>query len=380
MIESARRSLETVTVIGLSKMGQAAADLWRNHARNVRAVDADPNREVIARELGVEFALLDRSNPDLAGTLGIEADFWHIATPTQTHDLYLLAAAQAHIPRIFVEKPSTESPEKSILIGDQLSRALVQVDYVERANPAVMAIRDEIVRLGFEPAEFFHWRSKDTELEAKILGKAQMPSTDTSITGHDLIHDISEVDLILEASMGIPISQAKVSASKMTTWRQRYGERKFLSGDVSSAFTLEFPGGIKAHIQGRGDSHFQRSFLILDRSHEVAFFGQTLTRSELGIAPFAVKIQGERSVAELVSQTRGGGLWTEPNFRRLLASADPVFLDLSAYNPNGLDEMIKNIHSVTAEKDLICPLKKAIEIEKIAASAYAVARLIPNHN
>ena len=127
-----------IGLIGLGKMG-------RNHLRVLSLlksvdlkfiydIDAKSGRELAAAN-GTTFADdLDAALPTVDAVV--------IVTPTSTHDEYIRRAIP-HVKTIFVEKPLVDTLDRSRAIVDLLDQqgVRVQVGFIERFNPAVLALR-----------------------------------------------------------------------------------------------------------------------------------------------------------------------------------------------------------------------------------------------
>jgi predicted dehydrogenase len=128
-----------VGLIGLGAMG-------RHHARVIRAVEgmelvavADPvgDRHGVAGDLPVL--------PDVHALIEAGLDAAMVAVPTYLHEQVALALAQAGV-HTMVEKPIAATVEEGERVAEAFARAgLVGcVGYVERCNPALLAMRERI--------------------------------------------------------------------------------------------------------------------------------------------------------------------------------------------------------------------------------------------
>lgn len=130
-----------LALLGTGKMGQ-------NHLKNIVNI-ADFELSFIydydlglARRLGAEFEVRvsDDLNRDLEGV-----DAVIIATPTSTHKEYF-ELVSAYVGNIFVEKPlGADLGECEQIVELAKERDLrVQVGFIERFNPAFIALKDEL--------------------------------------------------------------------------------------------------------------------------------------------------------------------------------------------------------------------------------------------
>lgn len=165
-----------VGLIGLGNMGQ-------NHLRvlsmlkNVDLVfiyDTDTNR---AAELSRQYECNYSSNLD-EDLPKVEAVV--LVTPTSTHYDYIRRISD-HVRTIFVEKPLTETLETSdeILSLAKAKGLRIQVGFIERFNPAVMALRK--VLSGTE-----HIINVDFARTNKVSSRI----TDVDVVTDLMIHDI----------------------------------------------------------------------------------------------------------------------------------------------------------------------------------------------
>ena len=161
---------------------------------------------------------------ELAGSLGAPAatdyhavlndvDVASIVVPTEIHYEVARACLEAGV-HILVEKPVTRTVEEaSELVELAARRGLVfQVGHLERFNPAILAVRDQITRPLF--------------MESDRLAIFKPRGIDVNVVLDLMIHDI---DLILSfvrsdiASVRASVSsKANWYASDSVTWRSRF--------------------------------------------------------------------------------------------------------------------------------------------------------------
>jgi predicted dehydrogenase len=359
---------ETVTIVGVSKMGIFAAECWQSRGKEVVFIDKDPQKETVAKEYNARF--LSTDNPRHQDYLHGESDIVYIATSIQAHETYVRTALKAGVPKILLEKPSLQSTQTARQLAEDFPDALVGVDYIERASPAVQAIKDDMKANKFVPGYFLNWRSRDVRQEAKENGHSEVPDSYKPFTIRDLTHDISMVDLFLEELQSIGAKDGSIIQSRMSSWRGVHGTEYPWEADAISRFRVLFPNQVLAYFYGEGDFNYKRSFLASDEFGLRAYFGQTLIRKNR--EPFALVAESPAAVDRLYTLTNGGDLMT-PDFLLHQLAPDARLLDLSKYNPNALDFIIENLEDAKVPDDLICPLKKAVEIEELAVRAYEFA-------
>jgi len=128
-----------VGVIGLGSMG-------RHHARVIRETEgmdlvavADPGGD----RFGVAGPL--EVLPDVESLIAAGIDAATVAVPTVYHERVALALADAGV-HTMVEKPIADSPEAGKRVAEAFAAAglIGAVGYVERCNPALLAMRRKI--------------------------------------------------------------------------------------------------------------------------------------------------------------------------------------------------------------------------------------------
>jgi predicted dehydrogenase len=203
-------------VIGVGYLGNFHAQKYRElpDVELVGVVDADPER---AAEIGRKFAVpFDTDYSALLGGL----DLVSIVTPPATH--YEIArrclAAGVHT---LVEKPVTETvAQAEALIGLAAERNLVfQVGHLERFNPAVLALRQQL--------------ADPRRIEARRLSVYKQRGTEVDVVLDMMIHDIDIVLSLVDSEVvGIEASGAVV-----------------VSGDIDRAqASLHFANGCVAEL------------------------------------------------------------------------------------------------------------------------------------
>jgi predicted dehydrogenase len=164
-----------VGLIGMGKMGQlhlrVLAMLRDVDLRFVYDVDAKRARELAPPDCRVAQSL-DEEVTDVDAVL--------IATPTSTHYDYIKRLS-GRINTIFVEKPLTDSvatSEDIVAIAKQ-QRLRIQVGFIERFNPAVMAVRRVLANSG-----------RIINIDFARTNKVSSRITDVDVVTDLMIHDI----------------------------------------------------------------------------------------------------------------------------------------------------------------------------------------------
>lgn len=354
------RSKGQVVIVGPGYMGRSEAEIWQKFS-SVGFIVNGSYASDLPQKLDVPLLVTSPDNlirfvTALRG-LAKTTDTWNISAPTNLHGIYMEFALRAGVRKIFVEKPSTDNPAKSRKISQRYPEALIQVDYIERGHPVVLAIKDEMLRADFKPRHFFHWRAHDVR---KMIQEGR-PKDLTYMTFTDSVHDISEIDYLLKASTGVSLetNQPEIGSSLMRSWQEKYPGEYPWKGDVETDVILTV-GGIQARIKGQGDFDHRRYFVVYN--DEMAFFGQTLDRPNLNITRCAAKIEGKRNVTRLLELAQGGEPVNDDDFGNLFKETSAQVLDLSPYNQNAMEVMIRNLHEAKEKSDLISPLSTAIAI------------------
>ncbi|MDO8619599.1 MAG: Gfo/Idh/MocA family oxidoreductase [Candidatus Daviesbacteria bacterium] len=372
---------QEVVIAGPGYIGGIEAKVWHEIAQeqgiNVGFIVDNSNRaanlsqELQSQLLVVPEPLTDKGHISLDFAKKIKAlaektQIWNIAVPNKWHYAYLRLVLGAGVNRVFIEKPSTEDPELTRKILKLHPDALVQVDYVERAHPEVVAVRDLMLKEGFVPKKTFNWRSHDI----RHLPKERVLSGDlTKITISDLVHDISEVDFLIKATTGQGLSdQPTLRVSELRSWQEKYGSQYPWDGDVEADFSLTFPNGVVSRIKGNDDFDQRRYFVLWDE--EKAFFSQTLSRPAQGITPFAARVSGRENVKEFVSGLEKGDLVTNADFAKLLDQTQGENIDILGYEQDALKILMMNLANAKSPAELISSLSTALMIEEVVASVY----------
>lgn len=164
-------------LLGVGKMGQ-------NHLKNIVSLPCyelsfiyDYNAELcakLAREYGTKASL------DLDSDLA-SVDAIIIVTPTFTHDEYIKKVSKA-TKNIFVEKPLCDSFEKcqEIMLLEQNLGLNIAVGFIERFNPALKELQNELKKLG----------SNTHELRFTRTSLASLRISDVDVITDLMIHDI----------------------------------------------------------------------------------------------------------------------------------------------------------------------------------------------
>lgn len=405
-----------VAVFGAGNMGKNHVREWAAvpGVRVAYVIDTNPAVQKIAEEFGAEFVNMDIStgirtydtdmNPEWCAEerkklyeLGDNTDIWSIATPTNNHAVYLGSGLDFG-KKIFLEKPTTDSPEiTEIILNEPLeyrfgrtkrenTDPVVQVDYIEMAHPVLSAIIDDMNEKGFDPAYSINWRGKDLRNNPRGLGGGQ----GSRIVLEDLVHDISQIMKIRNENPHLkkwtlpdPLVEAEIK-----TWHEKYGNDFPYSTDVEANFKLTFldnaaPGYYMPPFQsviigGFDQDEERRYFALRDEGQQNAYFGQTLARDNKGIEPVAVRIGKEKNVKRLTEHAENG---TAQRYEEVIHDCDGEIIDLGPYllqdrqKPGmvPLAKMIRNLHESNTSSDLICPIRDAIGIERIAEIVYKAA-------
>lgn len=374
-------------IFGLGYFGQF-------HLKNVSSlgywgygIDTDPEKKKLVEELGGEFLRADltkaitikrdkNGNPigheirkDLPEIkeLAKNTKFWDIVTPTFSHfPLMLLGLGLKK--EIFVEKPPAEKVSEIEYILKKFPRAKIGVDYLEMVHPVVLAIKDTLVKEKFQPAHFFHHRSKDLRGVKRGPGGGE----GSRIVLEDLVHDLSEIDFFRRYCTGKSFSKSfpKIKKAWIQTWRELDKNYSY-STDVRAKFSLVFEDGVNADIEGGFADPEVRQFLITGKDQETAFYGNTLTRKIM--SPIAAKIVGNKNIEYLKQKIKGMEIIDNDTQNNILKEINAEILGTEKYNQNQLLIMLENFYEAKSKKDLICSSDQALEYQKIVKEVYCVA-------
>lgn len=192
-------TLPRAAVIGAGYLGRFHAQKYAAlpDVELVCVVDADEER---AAAVGLELGVPHDTNP--AALIG-KIDLASVATPTTTHHAVALPLLQAGV-HVLVEKPitSTEQEARELLAAAQKARALLQVGHLERFNPAVVTLREEVDQPLFV----------ETHRLSRFSGRA----ADVDIVRDLMIHDLDILLSLVKAPLaeiratGVPILTSNV--------------------------------------------------------------------------------------------------------------------------------------------------------------------------
>jgi len=183
-------------VIGAGYLGNFHAQKYAalDDAQLVGVVDVDPARAAqVAQRVG---APAYGDYRELLGAIDVAS----IVVPTEAHHEVARACLEAGV-HILVEKPVTRTVEEAQeLVQLAAKRGLVfQVGHLERFNPAILAVRDQITRPLF--------------IESDRLAVFKPRGTDVNVVLDLMIHDI---DLILSLTRS-DITDVRSSGFKVLT-------------------------------------------------------------------------------------------------------------------------------------------------------------------
>ncbi|MCD6094398.1 Gfo/Idh/MocA family oxidoreductase [bacterium] len=309
---------------------------------------------------------IEKNLPEIK-ELAKNTDVWDIATPSFFHFPLMLLGLELK-KDIFVEKPSTERISETEYILKKFPKAKIGVDYIEMVHPVVLAIRDRMLKEKIQPFFFFHHRSKDLRGSKRKIGGGE----GSRIILDDLVHDLSEIGFFRRnLGKGSLIEDPpKVKEAKIQTWKEI--GYPYLT-DVKAKFTLLFKDGARAEIGGSFADPEVRQFLIIDKTKQTAFYGNTLTREK--IKPLAAKITGKRNIEYLKQKIKEMEITDNKIQEKVLKKINAEILrkEMQKYNPNQLFVMLKDFYQAKSKKDLICSLDQALEYQKIAEEVYKIA-------
>ena len=203
-------------VVGVGYFGSRHVDKWAalDDVELAYVVDRDGD---LARKIARKHGALPATDcAEIAGKVDVAS----VAVPTQHHFGVASALLDAGI-HVLVEKPLTPTLEEAdALVAAAEARGLeLRVGHLERFNPALIAVRDRIVRPRF--------------MECHRLAPFKPRSTDVDVVLDLMIHDI---DIILSL---VPAEVAEVRASGVPVLTD--------SVDIANA-RIEFTDGCVANV------------------------------------------------------------------------------------------------------------------------------------
>lgn len=364
------------------------------HLKNVASlgflkygVDLDAEKKKSVEGLGGKFSRLDlvkaieikrdknenpishkikKNTPEIL-ELAKNTDVWDIVTNPPSHFPLMVLGIESG-KDIFIEKPACEKVSEIEYILKKFPKAKIGVDYIEMAHPAVLAIRDRILKEKFQPFYFLNHRSKDLRENARGLGGGM----GSRIVLDDLVHDLSEIGFF-QRVVGVDSlveNLSRIENVRIQSWKEAGYP---YAADAKAGFSLLFNDGAKAEIEGSFVDPEVRQFLITDKNKKAAFYGNTLTRDK--IKPMAAKIIGRENVEELERKIKEMRIIDDKTQDEILKKVKSEILkkEMEKYESNQLLAMLKNFYGAESKKDLVCPLEQAMEYQKIVERVYGIA-------
>lgn len=171
----------------------------------------------LATELSAQYGF---PSFDSMNNLIDQAEVLSIVTPTTTH-FEIAKKAIERGKHVFIEKPVTDTADQARILQKLAAehRVKVQVGHVERFNPALLALKDEIINPAF--------------IEVHRLANFNPRSTDVSVVQDLMIHDI---DIILHF-IDSPVRDVRANGLSIISNKE----------DICSA-RIEFENGAVANL------------------------------------------------------------------------------------------------------------------------------------
>jgi UDP-N-acetylglucosamine 3-dehydrogenase len=211
-----------IGVVGYGAIG-------RHHARNLAALPdvelagiAELDEAARAQAAGSGF----RTFPTLAELLATGVDGVVLSVPTSLHHEFALQCLEAGI-ALLVEKPIalTVSQGREIIECARKKHTPLMVGYVERYNPAVVALREFMLGGGL---------GKIYGISARRLGAMPARIKDANVLIDIGVHDIDMAAFVLDAELVL---------------RSAQGGRAILDDRVDFAFLALEGAGVPVHIE-----------------------------------------------------------------------------------------------------------------------------------
>ena len=318
-----------------------------------------------------------------------ETDTWDIATNTPSH-FPLMLIGLWNGKDVFVEKPPAERVSELAYVTKRvpgLSKTKVGVDYTEMAHPVVQATKDD---LDFEPRYSFNRRSKDLR---NAVERGMGGGEGSRIILENLVHDLSEIDVFRKRAYGKSLAEVspEVAGARIQCWHElperRNGKPKYpYSTDVRAKFVLRFPDGMISEIEGGFADPERRQFVLTDEEGKVAIYGNTLTRPN--ISPIAARVEGKKNVEYVLEKVKNGVIRNNTTQDKMLKRTNAETLEESMnkyvperkrvdgepmYGEAPLYNMLENFLKAESNSELICPLERALEYQRVAEHVYRKA-------
>jgi predicted dehydrogenase len=196
--------MRSAILVGIGKMGSVWADkiMECEGIRLESIVDTDKSKRELVHNIGLEWCNGISDIPE-----DKKFDIWFVTTPVENHFEYMKKAIESGARTIFVEKPSTSTPQDSkyILNRARENNVRVAVDYIERKNPVTSRILSDIKDKNFKPSELVHWRGKTSDSVVPFMRD-------------DFCHDISEIELLLSETGGDFSNLGTLEVNNLRTW------------------------------------------------------------------------------------------------------------------------------------------------------------------
>jgi len=275
-----------------------------------------------------------------------ETDTWDIATNTPSH-FPLMLIGLWNGKDVFVEKPPAERVSELAYVTKRvpgLSKTKVGVDYTEMAHPVVQATKDD---LDFEPRYSFNRRSKDLR---NAVERGMGGGEGSRIILENLVHDLSEIDVFRKRAYGKSLAEVspEVAGARIQCWHElperRNGKPKYpYSTDVRAKFVLRFPDGM---VEGKKNVEY-----VLEKVKNGVIRNNTTQDKML-----------KRTNAETLEESMNKYV---PERKRV--DGEPMYGEAPLYN------MLENFLKAESNSELICPLERALEYQRVAEHVYRKA-------
>lgn len=300
--------------------------------------------------------------------LAKNTDVWSIATPSETHFPLMLLGLELG-KKIFVEKPAVDKVSEVEYVLKKFPKAIIGVDYIERAHPVLRAIKDSMAKEKFQPHSLFNYRGKDERSIWRMGG-----GEGERIILTDLVHDLSEIGFLKRNLIKARLKKGvtpKIRNAWIQTWEEIGYPHKT---DVKARFKLVLKNGATAEVWGSFAGPEVRQFIVTDKTGKIAYYGNTLTRPH--IDPTAAKVVGKKNIMLLRKMIEGRKIRNAETQNEILKNVGAEILkeELGRHSKDQLREMLKNIYKAKSKRELVSPLKHTLAYQRIAEKVYRSAR------
>jgi hypothetical protein len=276
------------------------------------------------------------------------------------------------IPTVFVEKPSTTSPEETarILKLAESNNTDIYVDYIELEHPAVREVLQDMDD-DFNLTQAIHWRGKKSPSMKPFMRD-------------DMVHDLSELFALYNK---LDRDFSSLGLNRIGNVKSWYESDRNVDSDISEIYDVSASIHLSGHrgepilLKGGFDEEEDRRYFIwVDDDEEVAYFANTLRDNEIDLndilgnsgeghmSTFSVRVEGENNINELIHACIEGDVTTKEGFEKLFNNINAKRLVSEKKNNTQPDEFITE-KLLNGQKSPV-NLEEALLIENFIKGVY----------